>query len=326
VDYDIDDEGEEVSIIVPKSEKDRSDTEQYIIQTLSEQGMSDLLKYDILTISAKLALEALKNNDDKLFEASNMGALLERLMAITKNDAAELKKATPRKRLNEMIDSIIKDLNNMSEQFSIACSSVEKNQQELEDRRDDIIEQIRSKVLLKIVEIVAEYKVKVERDKAAVSEAELNDKIIDAIRVCIQQVCTEEAINSSGKIENLDIKLTGIGDMKMRQDHIPYEHVSVKTIIRPPKGLFEQIGHKFFNKEYYTTVSHKEIKFSDFDIGVNDSEIAQNIILKLNDIFNNTVSVYIDSIVSGYYKPIKELQKRSVDEISRAVERLNGLK
>ena len=35
---DIDDDGEEISILVPKSDKDRMDTEQYMIDTLKEQG------------------------------------------------------------------------------------------------------------------------------------------------------------------------------------------------------------------------------------------------------------------------------------------------
>lgn len=59
-DYDVDDDGEEISILVPKSEKDRRDQEEYMLETLREQGMEDVLKYaDILTVSALLATEAI---------------------------------------------------------------------------------------------------------------------------------------------------------------------------------------------------------------------------------------------------------------------------
>ena len=68
-DYDVDDDGEEISILVPKSEKDRKDQENYMLETLREQGMEDVLKYaDILTVSALLATEAIKNNDEEMFE------------------------------------------------------------------------------------------------------------------------------------------------------------------------------------------------------------------------------------------------------------------
>lgn len=84
-DYDVDDEGNEISVLVPKSEKDRQDQETYMLETLREQGMEDVLKYaDILTVSALLATEALANNDERMFEQSNIGKLLDKLTSITK--------------------------------------------------------------------------------------------------------------------------------------------------------------------------------------------------------------------------------------------------
>lgn len=102
------------------------DTEAYMIQTLQEQGMSEILKYDILTVSAKLGMEALAAGDEVLFSQSNMDRFLEKLIAITRNDAAAMKKATPGKRLNEMIDSIIQDLEEMARQITEVCRSAEE--------------------------------------------------------------------------------------------------------------------------------------------------------------------------------------------------------
>ena len=42
--FDVDEDGEEVSVLVPKSEKDRRDTEEYMLETLRKQGMEDVLK------------------------------------------------------------------------------------------------------------------------------------------------------------------------------------------------------------------------------------------------------------------------------------------
>lgn len=323
---DVDDEGEEISILVPKCEKDRSDTEQYMIDTLSEQGMSDLLKYDILTVSAKLAVEALEKNDEGLFEQSNMGAFLERLTAITKNDAAEMKKDTPKHRLNEMIDTVIHDLQLMSEQITNACQSIEESKNDLADREDSILEQVKSRVYLKVLEIVQEYKVKVEREKTTIGEEELSSKINEAISKCISEVCVAEAIKSTDKIQDLEIRLTGIGELKTKQERIPYEYTFVTSQSRPPKGFIEWVGSNIFHKEYYTSVSRTETRYSTFDTGINDTEITQNIMFKLGDVFKNNVSQFINTLVSGYYQPIENLRRNSVAEIESAVRELDSLR
>ena len=323
---DIDDDGEEISILVPKSDKDRMDTEQYMIDTLKEQGMSDLLKYDILTVSAKLAVEAFEKNDEELFDQSNMGTFLERLIAITKNDAADMKKATPKKRLNEMIDSIITDLQSMSEQISNACQSIEESKNDLADREDNILELVKSRVYLEMTKIIQDYKIQVEKDNIMISEEEISDKINQAVSDCITSVCVEEAIKSTSKIQNLEIHLTGIGELKTRQENIPYEYTFVTRESRRPEGIFEWFGAKFLHKEYYTSSSHTETRYSTFDIGVNDAEITQNIMFKLDDVFRNTVTKFISNIVSGYYQPIEDLQTKSVAEIQKAIDELTILK
>lgn len=134
-DYDFDEDGQEISILVAKNEKDRRDTEEYMKQTLAEQGISDLLKYDILTVSAKLALEALETGNEKLFEESNMGDFLDRLIAITRNDSAEMKRKTPKNRINVMVDGVIKDLEEMSFQIKEICESMAMSRRDLEGKK-----------------------------------------------------------------------------------------------------------------------------------------------------------------------------------------------
>ncbi|WP_455721835.1 dynamin family protein [Agathobacter sp.] len=250
-DYDVDEAGDEISILVPKSDKDRKDQEDYMLETLREQGMEDVLKYaDILTVSALLATEAVKNNDEIMFEQSNMGKLLEKLTSITKNDAAEIKKNTPKSRINEMIDSIIKDLENVSAGINNYCDAIQVNKQNLLDRKAWMIEQIRASLRIKIDEIVGTAKAEIESNGNSISESDLSEKINSALIEIVQKVCAEEALNQNNELPNLEIKLTGIGDMKMRQDRIPYEYVSVVQVPRKPESPWEKFRNKF-GKQYY---------------------------------------------------------------------------
>ena len=326
--YDVDDEGEEVSVLSPKSDKDRADQEQYMKNSLREEGMEDVLKYaDILTVSALLAKEALANNDEVMFEQSNIGLLLDKLTSITKNDAADMKRNTPKNRINEMIDSIVQDLETVSTEIFNYCSSIERNKRELEDRKDWMVEQIRASLNTKILQIVGEAKVEVEQgDCKTISEEELSSRINDAVMDTIQKVCIEESLNKNGVIPAIEVKLTGIGDMRMRQDSIPYEYVSVREEPRDPQGIIEKIGHKVLKKQYYTHESHSETRYSTFDVGVNDGEIAQNIVLQLGSVFADTVELYIDTLTRGYYEPVEKMQTQTIAEINLTISRLEEMR
>lgn len=325
-DMDIDDDGEEISILVPKPEKDRNDTEQYMIQTLQEQGMEDLLKYDILTVSAKLALEALKSRDEEMFEQSHMGEFLDKLVAITKNDAAEIKKATPRKRLYEMIDGVIGNFNRMADEIQKACASIEESQRELENKGSYMVEEIKTRVYTEMQRIIQENKSRVEKNSGTVIRGEeISRQMNEAVTKCIQRVCEDAAMRATDKLRDINIQLTGIGDMKMKQDKIAYQHVSVCKVRREPKGL-EHIPAFLFKKEYYTSHTSTETRYSTFDIGVNDSELAKSILASLESVFQVSVTDYIESLVNGYYEPIRALQTESIAAISAAVNELEGLK
>ena len=279
-----------------------------------------------MTVSAKLANEALAAGDEEMFEQSNMGKLLSILVDITQNDAAEMKRNTPKSRINEMIDSIISDLRLVNESISTACGKINDSKRELEDRKDWMLEQIRASVNVKVMEILSVAKAQVERDRKEISENELSDQINKAVSDVIIKVCTEEAISQTEKIPDLNLNLNGIGDMRMKQDSIPYEYVSVTEVPRPPKGLLEKVGKYIFKKEYYTTKSTTETRYSTFDIGVNDNEIANNIILQLGSAFSSTIDNYIGYLTKGYYEPIEILERKTTSEISNAITKLEGMR
>ena len=112
----------------------------------------------------------------------------------------------------------------------------------------------------------------------------------------------------------------------MKQDRIAYEYTSVHQVVRPPKGLFEKAGQLFFKKEYYTSESRTETRYSTFDVGVNDNEIAQNIVLQLNTVFNTTVDGYVNYLVQGYYEPVEILDRKTEQEISNTIMKLKEMR
>lgn len=132
-------------------------------------------------------------------------------------------------------------------------------------------------------------------------------------------------VESKNALPDLNIRLSGIGEMKMRQDRIPYEHISVIQTQRDPQGFFEHVGD-FFGKKYYTSEQKSEIRNIDYDLGVNDNEIAQNIVLELSNLFENTVEKYMDFLTKGYYEPIEKLQRITVNGIENTISNLKEMR
>lgn len=326
-DYDVDDDGNEITILVPKTDKDRADQENYMRETLREQGMEDVLKYaDILTVSAYLATEAIKSGNELMFEQSNIGLLLNKLTDITKNEAATFKRNTPKSRVNEMINSVIADLENTQTKISDYCKGIEQGKQELLEKKEWILERIKAESQIKISEIISKAKASIDKNTSVeVSEAELSSSINLAIATIVQNVCLDETIASTNSLPPITIELSNIGDMKMKRDTIAHKVKEVYSERRDPKGIIEHIC-SYFGKEYLIFKSRTRTEYSSFDIGINDNEILQNIMLQLNSVFNDSVNTYISSLVQGYYKPVEELEKQTTRELNNTINQLLKLR
>lgn len=136
VEEDCDEEGDIISILVPKSEGDRQDTESYMCRTLQEIGITNLIRgKEILTVSTKLAMTALEQKDEAMFEASNIGKFLAILTDITKNEGADLKMKTPVSRINATIAEIVGQLRNADKELEAYSESLREKQKELSEKK-----------------------------------------------------------------------------------------------------------------------------------------------------------------------------------------------
>ena len=88
----------------------------------------------------------------------------------------------------------------------------------------------------------------------------------------------------------------------------------------------EKAGKIFFKKEYYTSESRTETRYSTFDIGVNDTDIANNIVLQLDTVFSSTIDNYVTYLTEGYYEPVEILERKTTAEIANAINQLEEMR
>ena len=329
---DFDDEGNEISVLVPKSKGDREDVENYMREALKEKGIEHLLpngrenKLQMLTISVELAKTALEENNEKMFEDSNMGQLYQALIDITRNDAAEMKRQTPKKRVNEMINQNIKQLSDLNENLKQACNALDDAQKKLEEQGNYYLESAKAKITDGINGIIGWAKQEVENKDRTVSKDELVEKLQDLAANTLRQTLSEAKLSIS--LPDLEVLKHGdfstIGDMKMRQESIPYEYTWVEKERRDPEG-WEHIP-AFFGKKYYKYESHTEPRYSTFETGANDADVAQQMMSAVQQLCQDEIKSFIDSVVKGVYEPTRELEQKTTALIEEAIKDLEATK
>lgn len=333
---DEDENGNIIKILVPKSDKDRKDVEDYMLETLNEEGLEEILKYsNILTISTKLACEALRKNDDNLFKASNMDKFLDVISEITKNEAAKLKLNTPKDRVNKLLDDLLgnekRGLNFLDKYIENSYRNLKSQKEELSKIKEIILDRTKDECIVLIENEMRKFKMKVEKEKITISNEEIQKNVQTLIFNQFSKICTEELseyITDIDKKNKLDINKINleVSSMEMKRDSISYEVTHIDRVERDTNGFFEFIGSKVFGKKYYKTKRWNETKYNYFDIGVNDSSIINQIMSQLNDIFNTIIDDVLETMIKGYFQPIEKLNDNIKKRIDISIEKLKNLK
>lgn len=110
-DEDVDDDGEIISILAPKTAENRRLQEDDICKRVKAAYPDiDAQKFRALSISTALANEAIQNSDDEKFKASNLDRLMKILGDKVSDNAIARKQENPRRLLNSFVDAVADDL------------------------------------------------------------------------------------------------------------------------------------------------------------------------------------------------------------------------
>lgn len=326
-DFDINEDGEEITIYKAKSEKDRRDAEEYMIDTMKKNGISDILKLaDVLSVSAFLANEGIKTGGEDLFRQSNMGIFLDKLIEITKNDAADMKRKNPTNRMNKMISDIVNHLEAVIEELHKYFQELEKTSEDLKYKEEFIVQDVKAKINQMIKQKLSELTQRVEVDKTEISSEQLQEIVRSTVHDCITKACANELSSQMEKVSGLEIPVQSMGELKMQQGTVTQTRKERYRERRNPNFGIEWIGETFFDKTYYRTVTKTSTEEVSFDIGINEVEIRQNIMAQIDTTIAEIIESMFGSIFANYYTPVKELEQHISNEIKKTITTLEELK
>ena len=327
-DEDIDDDGNIIALLVPKSEKDRKSMEDYICESLKQNNINNFQRgREILTISTKLAIEALKTQNDDMFDASNLKNFLDVLRSITSNDAANLKFKTPSLKINSAITDFIKMLKEADSKLDEHMKSLENTKRKLSERNDYLQSKMLNECINSISEIISQKNKEIESNKNGISSNTLQEIVGSEIYKIIMKTCSEEFSGSekilSGYSSNL--KIEGITDLSMKQDTITYNRKVTESYERDPHGIIENVK-SWFGKKYYGTRTKTVTETKYIDIGTNFQQVISEIRSAIDNMFVEQIPEIMGKISDDFIAPVAQIRKNADKQIKSAITELEGLK
>ena len=308
---DTDDEGDIISVLVAKPEKDRRETEAYMLRTLRENNIQLDANKEILTISTLLAKTALEKNKEELFNDSNLSQFLQILTEITTDEGAKLKLATPKERLMESVNGLKKQLKVMRKTIEEQQREFQQEQKRYLSNNEELKKKIQSECQNKVRLAIHEKTQEVEAEKKTITDKELSQMLSQIIYEVINRNCQNISRGiAEGYKEKLQVD--GLGELKMEIDEIEYETMEVDYVERDPEGIIEHFK-SLFGKEFYRPDWKTVTKTFQMEKGVNTAKIEGIAMGKLKELFSTELEQMLTDMINLQLAPMNNLFKKMED-------------
>ena len=253
-DEDVDDEGELVSVLVPKTPANRKLQEDDICKRVKAAYPEiDENKFRALSISTLLASQAIDEASDDKFRASNLDKLMKILGDKVSDNAIARKQENPRRLLNSFVDSVVDDLKKFDADISEMTSAVEKYKADMAQISALIVAKVCSEVRAEVTAKAMDWnrqvrngaKISNETISAEVSkilQEKLNAEIDSQMRRVVEDFQSREMRTVRANIS--------AAALQKKTAQIAYTYTSYSTRRREPRGLWENV-RSLFGKEYY---------------------------------------------------------------------------
>lgn len=324
-------------ILCAKSDEDRLAQEEYITTEINNKyNISQkyaLEKYKVLSISTALAAEAIEQQDDNLFKASNIDKFMNMVSSKISRDAVIMKEKNPKKNLNNFIDNIIKGYHS-----NIAEESQYDGINEIIEALDgvrvaagDFKESISSKetrirhsavtTIKHMLQIEAQkWSSTVNQTDKGMSAEDLSEQINNIADSVIREELEKELksiINDfrAKQISSIDIALnTGL---KKEKEIVEHEYTQYVTVKRDASGIRETIC-SWFGKTYYRNKAIKKVMRQEVDLGTNLDVFIEDCVSAIESTIPNYIKNVLEGISRTYFAP----QERYVSELQNELEAL----
>ena len=328
-DEDVDDDGNLISVLVPKPDRTRRLQEDDICKRVKEQYPDiDEKKFRAISTSTALANDAIDAQDDDKFKASGLDKLMKILGDKVSDNAIARKQENPRRLLNSFVDGVIADLKNFDADLDEMTAAVEKYKADMNRMTALIVTNVRREVRSEVSARANEWNRQVKRG-AGID----NDTISAEVSKILQgKLSAEIDLQMRRVIENFQsaemktVKANiSAAALEKKTAQISHTYTESYTVSRPPRGLWEHV-RSFFGKEYYRTKHSTRTEYQTVDLGTNLDEFLNSLMPQVEEYAKNQASENLAELREKYFVERETFARNMRGEIDKLRRELIALK
>lgn len=326
---DIDDEGNLSSVTIPKSQENRQMQEEDICKRVKERYSEiDANRFRALSISTLLAGQALEEDNEEKYRASNLDKLMKILGDKVESGAIERKEANPRKLLNGFVDYVLEGLDKFSVDLQGMEEAIDKYKQDMELRGQVIVSNVKRNVKAEVMQKSYEWNSRVKRgdrvDNSIISLSVadiLKEKLNAEINAQMRQVIEDyEAKEFSATKANLSAP-----GLTMKTATITHTYTDSYWEEREPEGIIEHI-QGFFGKKFGSMKQRSRTEEQVVDIGTNLDEFITGLMPQVEKYAQEGARQSLRQLRDGYFKKREDFAAHMKQEIEKLKTELKALK
>lgn len=332
-DEDVDDDGEIVSVLVPKTPENRRLQEDDICKRVKAAYPEiDENKFRALSISTLLASQAIEENSDEKFRASNLDKLMKILGDKVSDNAIARKQENPRRLLNSFVDTVVDDLKKFDADISEMTAAVKNYKKDMARISKLIVSGVYREVRAEVSERARSWNSAVKRGghvsndeiSAEVSQI-LNDKLNEEINRQMSRII-EDFQSQEMSAVRANISAAALERKTATLEHTYTESTPYRRE-REASGIWENI-RAFFGKKYYETgvETHTRTEYQTVDIGTNYNEFIESLMPQVERYAKSETDSALADLRDNYFAERETFAERMRVEIDKLRAELLQLK
>ena len=319
------------SVLKPKdTRKKQEDFVKSVIESIEKNDSIQHNKY--ISISSKMAIKAIEEDDEVLYEQSNIDDFLNQLNSVLSEKSIELKMRRPKDELNFVISELINgDKKENSPGIDVISNNINnilneiKNQKlKLDDIKVDVMDDIKADVMSDINTVMS---ANVATGQIS-NKDDLSEKVFQVLKRSINKILNQRIGDILSDFKKYTINTYSIdSDIKYEKkyDTIEYQIYDVKTVSRPPEGIIENFLH-LFGKEYTTSKIVTITENKKIEVGDNYNEMFLKYFRDLELHIESIVDKEVDKIKNEYFKTMEDIFNNILKSLDNARTELNSMK
>ncbi|MBR1419552.1 MAG: hypothetical protein IJ575_00620 [Selenomonadaceae bacterium] len=255
--------------------KDSREIQEEDVKKRAREGDENMppinAKFGVLSVSTLLAEQAVAEQDDDKFRASNLDKFMKQLGDKVNSQALELKRKSPETRLNAFVDTITDNLKNFNVMLDAIEESINDYKSKIETRARSITSSVMRKTRADVQSLVRNWDRQVraggsfDRDSvnsevSRIMQQHLNSEIDKQLRTIISDYQSREIQVAQARFN--------VGDLSKQTKQVAQEYTEFVKEKRIARGFFESV-REIFGAKFYDTKAVTKTKMITVEAGTN---------------------------------------------------------